>query len=56
MAVEDGRMDIALAGGVLHAQRLQRIGGKKLPAEEFAAEMGIEVGDAFENGDASAAR
>ncbi len=50
MAVEDGRIDVALAGGILHAQRLQRIGGKKLPAPEFAAEMGIEVGDAFENG------
>ena len=50
MSVEDGRIDIALAGGILHAQRLQRVGGKKLPAPEFAAEMGIEVGDGFENG------
>jgi len=50
MAVEDGRIDIALAGGILRAQRLQRAGGKKLPALEFAMEMGVEVGDRFENG------
>ncbi|MDP9237311.1 MAG: methionyl-tRNA formyltransferase [Chloroflexota bacterium] len=47
---EDNRIDIALIGGTLHVHRAQRIGGKKLPAKEFAAEMGIEVGDAFENG------
>ncbi len=50
LASEDDRIDIALAAGVLHAQRLQRIGGKKLSAREFAAEMGVVVGDAFENG------
>ena len=44
------RIDIALIGGVLHAQRLQREGGKKLPAAEFAAEMGVVVGDGFEDG------
>ena len=50
LASEDGRIDIALPGGVLHAHRLQREGGKKLPAAEFAAEMGAVVGDGFEDG------
>jgi methionyl-tRNA formyltransferase len=50
MAVQDESIDIALAGGVLHARRLQRVGGQKLAAKEFAAEMGIEIGDGFENG------
>lgn len=50
LASEADRVDIALLGGVLHAHRLQRVGGKKLAAAEFAAEMGIETGDAFENG------
>jgi methionyl-tRNA formyltransferase len=50
LASEDDRIDIALAGGVLHAQRLQRVGGKKVAAREFASEMGVVVGDAFENG------
>jgi methionyl-tRNA formyltransferase len=49
LASEDDRIDIALAGGVLHAQRLQRDGGKKLRAPEFAAEVGVAAGDAFEN-------
>jgi methionyl-tRNA formyltransferase len=48
LASEDDRIDIALLGGILHAHRLQRVGGKKLKAAEFAAEMGIEVGDSFE--------
>jgi len=55
LASEDDRIDIALPGGVLHAHRLQREGGKKLPAAEFAAEMGIAVGDGFEDGVAGAA-
>jgi methionyl-tRNA formyltransferase len=50
LASEGDRIDIALLGGVLHAQRLQRVGGKKLPAAEFAAEMGVMVGDSFEDG------
>ena len=50
LASEDDRIDIALLGGVLHAHRLQREGGKKLPAAEFAAEMGVVVGDGFEDG------
>jgi methionyl-tRNA formyltransferase len=50
VGISDSRIGVALAGGVLHAQRLQRIGGKKLPAEEFAAEMGVVPGDVFENG------
>ena len=50
LASENDRIDIALDGGVLHAHRLQREGGKKLPAAEFAAEMGAVVGDGFEDG------
>ena len=50
LASESDRIDIALEGGVLHAHRLQREGGKKLPAAEFAAEMGVVVGDGFEEG------
>ena len=50
LASESDRIDIALDGGVLHAHRLQREGGKKLPAAEFAAEMGVVVGDGFEDG------
>jgi methionyl-tRNA formyltransferase len=50
LASENDRIDIALIGGTLHVQRAQRVGGTKLPAAEFAAEMGLEVGDAFENG------
>lgn len=50
VASELDRIDIALLGGVLHAQRLQREGGKKLPAAEFASEMGVVVGDGFEDG------
>jgi methionyl-tRNA formyltransferase len=52
LASEEDRIDIALTGGTLHVHRAQRIGGKKLPAKEFAAEMGVDVGDAFENGEA----
>ena len=50
LAATDEQIDIALLGGVLHAKRLQREGGKKLGAGEFAAEMGVVVGDAFEDG------
>jgi methionyl-tRNA formyltransferase len=50
LAASDAQIDIALLGGVLHAKRLARDGGKKAGAAEFAAEMGIEVGDAFEDG------
>jgi methionyl-tRNA formyltransferase len=50
LALEPDRIDVALLGGVLHIHRAQRIGGKKLPAAEFAAEMGIAVGDGFEDG------
>ncbi|HEX5479642.1 MAG TPA: methionyl-tRNA formyltransferase [Dehalococcoidia bacterium] len=49
LAATDDQIDIQLMGGVLHAQRLQRAGGKKLRAGEFAAEMAIELGDAFED-------
>ena len=50
LASESDRIDIALLGGVLHAQRLQRDDGKKLPAAEFASEMGVVVGDGFDDG------
>ena len=50
LASESDRIDIALDGGVLHAHRLQREGGKKLPASEFAVEMGVVVGDGCEDG------
>jgi methionyl-tRNA formyltransferase len=50
VGVTASAIDIALSGGVLHAHRLQREGGKKLPAAEFAAVMGVAVGDAFEDG------
>lgn len=50
VAVGDAGIDIALNGAVLRAQRLQRPGGKKVLATEFAAEMGVVVGDGFENG------
>ena len=48
LAANDDRIDIQVMGGILHAQRLQRAGGKKLRAGEFAADMAIEPGgDAF---------
>jgi methionyl-tRNA formyltransferase len=50
LAAGDDGIDIALAGGVLHAKRLQPPGGKKLPAGEFASAVGVAVGDRFENG------
>jgi methionyl-tRNA formyltransferase len=50
LAASDEQIDIALLGGVLHARRLQRDGGKKVGAGEFAREMGVEVGDGFEDG------
>ncbi len=50
LSANDAQIDIALLGGVLHAKRLQRDDGKKVGAGEFAAEMGVVVGDAFEDG------
>jgi methionyl-tRNA formyltransferase len=50
LAASDDRIDIALLGGVLHAKRLQRDGGKKLGASDFVGEMGIVPGDSFEDG------
>lgn len=44
------RVDVLLLGGTLHVMRAQRAGGKKLAAGAFASEMGVEAGDAFENG------
>jgi methionyl-tRNA formyltransferase len=54
LASETDRIDIALPGGVLHAHRLQRDGGKKLPAADFASETGVVVGDGFGDGVADA--
>lgn len=54
LAADGERIDIALLGGVLHAKRLQRDGGKKVGAAKFAAEMGVVVGDGFEDGVADA--
>ncbi|MDE3096486.1 MAG: methionyl-tRNA formyltransferase [Chloroflexota bacterium] len=50
IAVADGGIDIALAGGTLHAQRLQPAGGKKVPAGEWAVAAGVRAGDVFEDG------
>jgi len=55
LAVADGAIDIALAGGVLHAKRLQLEGAKKLSAVEFATTAGVAPGDAFEDGVAASA-
>jgi len=43
-------IDIALTGGTLHARRLQRTGGPKQPAAEFAAAVGVREGARFGNG------
>ncbi len=43
-------IDVALAGGVLHARRLSLDGGKKLGAAEFAEAAGIAVGARFGDG------
>jgi len=40
-------IDIALNGGALHARRLQPPAGKKLPAPEFAAGLGVHDGQSF---------
>jgi methionyl-tRNA formyltransferase len=53
VSVAQKSIDVALNGGVLYAQRLQRLGGKKLPAADFVAETGIEAGDRFEAGSAA---
>jgi methionyl-tRNA formyltransferase len=43
-------IDVALAGGVLRAMRLQAPGGKKLTAVEFAQALGVKPGDSFDSG------
>ena len=43
-------IDVALAGGVLHVQRLQPTGARKIPAAEFASSATISAGDRFEDG------
>ena len=52
LAVTDAGIDVALAGGVLHAQRVQPDGAKKQPAVDWAAALGVSPGDAFEDGGA----
>ena len=47
-------IDIALAGGVLHVQRLQPSGGKKIAAAEYVAASKLNVGDRFDDGAADA--
>lgn len=50
VAVGDGAVEIALRGGLLHAQRLQTDGEKKQGAAEFAAGRGVRVGVRFGDG------
>ncbi len=50
LAVTAGGVDIALDGGTLHVQRVQPAGGKKMPAGEWAAAVGVKSGDVFEDG------
>jgi len=47
-------IDVALAGGLLRAMRLQAAGGKKMPATEFAEAHGVTPGARFEDGAAPA--
>ncbi len=50
VSVGDDAIDIALRGGLLHAQRLQADGEKKQGAAEFADGRGVRVGTVFVNG------
>lgn len=50
ISITDSAIDIALRGGLLHAQRLQTEGQKKQPAAEFAAAHNIQQGTVFQNG------
>ena len=50
LAVTDAGIDVALAGGVLHVQRVQPDGAKKRPAAEWAADAGVAPGGAFDDG------
>ncbi len=43
-------IEVALNRGALHIKRAQRDSAKKLAATDFASEMGIAIGDGFENG------
>ena len=49
LAVADGGIDIALAGGTLHVQRVQPAAGRKQPAGEWAAAAGLRTEERFEN-------
>ncbi len=44
LRVKEEGFDVRLNGGVLRVLRVQPKGGKKMPATEWAREMGLEVG------------
>jgi len=44
LRIKDEGFDVRLNGGVLRVLRVQPKGGKKLPATEWAREVGLEVG------------
>jgi methionyl-tRNA formyltransferase len=43
-------IDVALAGGLLHVQRAQQAGSKKIAAAEFASAAKISAADRFDDG------
>lgn len=47
LRVGDDGFDVRLNGGVLRVTRVQPDGGKKMPAGEWAASAGLEVGSRF---------
>jgi methionyl-tRNA formyltransferase len=44
LRVDGDGFDVRLNGGVLRVTRVQPMGGKKLPAAEWAREVGLEAG------------
>lgn len=44
LRIKDEGFDVRLNGGVLRVLRVQPAGGKKMPATEWAREVGLEVG------------
>ena len=47
LRIADDGFDVRLNGGVLRVTRVQPDGGKKMPAGEWAASAGLEVGSRF---------
>jgi methionyl-tRNA formyltransferase len=47
LRIEEGSFDVRLNGGVLRVQRVQAAGGKKIPAGEWAASVGLALGARF---------